>query len=143
MVTSQDGSGVRVERVEWAAWFTTGVLALFTVVLAVYFLSLPGRVTGYVVAAVISSLGFVLCRTNFRRRHVLLIEPDRVGYGFVGGPMWWVERDRIGAVRVHRNLLLQVRFMDTDGRLLAAHVLSHFDPGEVRRALESAGIRMD
>lgn len=142
MSTRQEGSELRVERVEWAVWVTTAVQAVFGLVLAVYFFLGFDGATRYVVAAVVSGLAGLLCWVNFRRRHILVITPDRVGCGFVGGQMWWVDRNRIGSVRVFQSLLLEVRFYGPEGRLFATHVLSHFDAKEIRRAFESAGIPM-
>ena len=140
MSTRQEGSEVRVERVEGAVWVTNAVLAVFSLVLLVYFLLGIDGAARYAVAAVGSGLAGLLCWVNFRRRHILVITPERVGCGFVGGQMFWVDRNRIGSVRVVQSLLLQVRFYDPDGRLFASHVLSHFDAKEIRRAFESAGI---
>ncbi len=140
MSTRQEGSELRVERVEWAVWVTTAVLAVFSLVLAVYFLLGFDGAARYVVTAVGLGLAVLLCWLNFRRRHILVITPDRVGCGVVGGQMLWVDRNRIGSVRVFQGLLLQVRFYGPDGRLFATHVLSHFDAKEIRRAFDSAGI---
>jgi len=139
-VIYQEGSETRVERVEWRMWVETGVGVSLALILAAYFASLVDRRIEYLPVAGLITLGIMLLIIGVRRRPVCVIESARVGYGFLKGKMWWLDRDRIGSVLVRNDLLLQVRFFDRDGRLFDSSVLAFFDPKELRQAFESAGI---
>lgn len=137
----QEESGARVERDERRMWVETSVGVALTLFLAGYFWSLAdGRPIIYLLTVGLIVTGVALLIVGLRRRPVCVIEPDRIGYGFTKGRMWWLDRDRIGLVVVRKNLLIQVQFFDRDGNLFASNVFSFFDPKELRQAFKSAGI---
>lgn|GEM_PF-5394589 len=136
----REGQVTRVERVEWRMRVEVGVGVFFTLVLAVYFLPLLRRPVGFLVVGALIVLAVVLLVTGIRRRPVLVIEPARVGCGFLGGKTWWYDRDRIGAVVVRKRPAAAVRLYDRSDKLLASHVFAYFDPKELSQASKSVGI---
>ncbi|MGH8907053.1 MAG: hypothetical protein ACRD0K_11165 [Egibacteraceae bacterium] len=121
-------------------WVENGVSVSLALIIAFYFTSLADRPVEYLPVVGVIALGVLLFVTGVRRRPVCVIEPTRVGYGFVGGRMWWFDREQMRSVLVRQDLLLQVRFYDRDGKITASHVFGCFDPKEPRQAFESAGI---
>ncbi|MGH8933958.1 MAG: hypothetical protein ACRDZO_25820 [Egibacteraceae bacterium] len=135
-----DGSRTRVERDEHRMWFETGIVVTGCLILSVYLAWPPNRPAHYAVAGGVIAVGIVLLISVIRQRGVCIMEPTRIGYGFIAGKMWWHDRDRVGSVLVRERPLLEVRFYGRDGKMIASHVFGCFDPKELRQAFESAGI---
>jgi hypothetical protein len=143
MTIHQEDGEIRVERVEQTARTMAGGCLVTFAIGAGYIAALADSLGDWLMAGGLMLMGAWLARINLRRRHVCIIQPDRIGYGFLGGRLWWVERHRIGIVRVYQSFLLEVRFLDPDGRLFASHVFSNFDRKELRQALEMAGVPVE
>lgn len=140
MIVTEE-STTRVERVEWRMRVETGVPVIGCLILAIYFASLADSPVEYLAVVGVIVVGILLFISGIRRRQVCVIEPTRIGYGYIGGKMWWHDRDRLGSVLVRKDLLLQARFYDRDdGRMFGYMVFAFFDPKELRQAFDSAGI---
>ena len=140
MAIHQEDGEIRVERVEQSARTMAGTCLVIFLIGAGYVVALADSLGDWLMAGGLVLFGAGLARVNLRRRHVCIIQPDRIGYGLAGSPLCWIERDRIGSVRVYQSFLLQLRFLDPDGRLFASHVFSNFDHKELRQALVTAGV---
>ncbi|MGH8907051.1 MAG: hypothetical protein ACRD0K_11155 [Egibacteraceae bacterium] len=133
-------STIRVERDERRMWVEAGAPVIGSLGFAAYLAALADRPVEYLPVVGVIALGVLLLVSGIRRRHLCVIEPTRIGFGFLGGRMWWLDRDRIGSVRVRQGLMLEVLFCDRDGKMFDNHAFACFDPKELRQAFESAGI---
>ena len=137
----REGQTVRVFRQMWKVWLTIGVGTGCGVLVMLfgYFGGPPGPRRPVWLLPIV---GVVLLAGIFTwmGRDVCVIEPTRVGYGRQGKHMFWVDRQRIGWVRIRPRLYLEMLFYGHDGRLFASAIMNHFSPQELREALASAGV---
>lgn len=142
MAIYRSDSEIRVERSEkktrFTGYFGFGCFAA----IGLFGVTVADDTTDWMIVAAIFVVGLLLARNNFKRRNVCIIRPAEIGYGFIGGKMWWFDRAPVASVHVVDNILVQVLCTHADGVLRESFVLSNFDADELRDAFREAGIRV-
>lgn len=136
----REGSEIRVERSEKTARLTALAGSAAALYVAGYGATKSDDLAGWLLVVAVLLFGAGLSFVALRQRHVVIIRPDQIAAGHIGRDLAWYDRSEIESVEIAINVLLQLRFYDTQGQLRQAVVLSHFDKNELREAFEEAGI---
>ncbi len=139
MATSRNGSEIRVERSEHKVRVNGWLSFLVPGAIATYGAFLSDSLTDWLLVAAFFALGLHLIRHNFKRRDVVVITPDRIGHGPVGGELTWIDRTGLHSVYIADNVIFQIQLFDPEGKLRNSFVLSNFDSKELRQAFSEAG----
>jgi len=139
MIYHDDGE-IRVERDERGVRQEAAIAATVIAVLLGLSAMAADRPAEYMVLLPMAAVLALFVFSRLRRRQVCIIRADQIGYGYIHGRMWWVQRDQVGSVGIRRYPLLQVSFYSVGGRLVTSTVFGSFSALELREAFESADI---
>jgi hypothetical protein len=78
--------------------------------------------------------------TYLRTRHVVVVEPGRVGIGDARRGEQWFERDQIRQITVRRGPVARITVHDLAGRRVLARGLAFHRAGELREIFTEAGL---